>query len=145
MTEQQQQQQQQQQPSLHSNDYQPCESPDQQLSNAAELQQQSNAADYQPCESPNAQQSIAQQPSESSSIATQHFSIAQPTESFDIGSADSECNESQPDVSDADADDAFWWNELRSDDAEGMQLAGDMRHDSPSDDGGGPAKRHRPG
>ena len=99
----------------------------------------------QPGEPSIPQQSIARQPIESGSSTAVHFSLAQPTDSFDIGSADSEGNGSQPDVSDVDADDEFWLSELHGIGAESTLPTDEVQRGSPSGDGGRPAKRHRPG
>ena len=99
----------------------------------------------QPGEPSGPQLSRARQPIESGSSTAMHFSLAQPTDSFDIGSADSEGNGSQPDVSDVDADDAFWLSEHHGMGAESTVPTDEVQRGSPSDDGGRPAKRHRPG
>ena len=108
-------------------------------------QQHDEQHDEQPGEPSIPQQSIAWQPIESGSSTAVHFSLAQPTDSFDIGSADSEGNGSQPDVSDVDADDAFWLSEHHGMGAESTVPTDEVQRGSPSDDGGRPAKRHRPG
>jgi len=77
----------------------------------------------------------------------QHFSIGTVAEdsNFDIASEDSEEADSIASPVEADPDDAFWWSELHASDAQGLQHIGDQQPHSPSDEGGRPAKRHRPG
>ena len=77
----------------------------------------------------------------------QHFSIGTVAEdsNFDIASEDSEEADSNASPVEADPDDAFWWSELHASDAQGHQHTGDQQPHAPSDEGGRPAKRHRPG
>jgi hypothetical protein len=117
---------------------QPIEQPSQQQSN----EQQSNG------------QQSREQPSSSSSTAMQRFELYPPAQLFDIASDQSECTESEPDDAEHDSnatpveaepDDASLWSEFHDSDAQGLQQAGDQQPHSPSDEGGRPAKRHRPG
>ena len=93
------------------------------------------------------QQQVAEGPSD-----TQHFAIGTDDlshwpaalESFNLEADDSEEAESNASLGDAEADDAYWTNELYAE-APDDQQAGEQWPRSPSVEGGSPAKRHRPG
>ena len=77
----------------------------------------------------------------------QHFSIGTVAEdsNFDIAAGDSDEADSIASPVEADPDVAFWWGEFLAVDAQGLQQTGEQQPLAPSDEGGRPAKRHRPG
>ena len=107
------------------------------------------------CEPNLEQQFDVQQQGESSGIGpvAQSFPLqtaAGPTrhgcfEAFAIDSDESDDCEAPSVASDADADDGYWLSEFGSRGTGGTQPAADEQEGSLSDDGGRPAKRHRPG
>ena len=81
----------------------------------------------------------------SNSTATLYYAFAPAADSFDIASNKSEGTGSEANPNDDEADDAFWWSELYDNDAPQSQASGSKRPGSLSDEGGGPAKRRKPG
>ena len=79
-------------------------------------------------------------------LEPQHFVIGTVAEdsNFDIAESDSDCPGSE--VSSAStADDAYWTSLLHATHPVDEQPARHPRPDDPSDEGGRPSKRHRPG
>jgi len=64
---------------------------------------------------------------------------------YDLASEGSDGSNSVDDPAAGDADDAFWWNELLSAEADEQHEVGVKRPGPPSEDGSVTGKRHRPG
>ena len=121
-------------------------SPQRQLQRQQQKQQVEHQEDSQQVE---AVEPIDDQPIEqagSDTPAGTHFFLLAPVaEQFGIAADDSEGTESEASLASVDADDAFWLSELHAAESSDRQSASRERPDEPSDDGGRPGKRHRPG